>query len=74
MEKTQKVIGSLLYLLNKLNAQLDAMEQLPGCRLMLLTKQYIKRRSTVKKVYAQQKKLHETGERSEGMIVSIDKS
>ena len=40
----------------------------------LFRKQYKKRRRTIKKVYIQQKKLHETGERSPGMIVSIDKS
>ena len=73
-KKSQKLIGSLLYLLSKLDGQLEAMEQMPGGQLMLLIKQYRARRRTIKKVYVQQKKLYETGERSEGMIVSIDKS
>jgi hypothetical protein len=70
---TKKLIGSLLYLLNKLNDQLDEME-LGNIGKIIFTKQYNKRRRTIKKVYTQQKKLYETGERSEGMIVSIDKS
>ncbi|MFA4853463.1 MAG: transposase [Bacteroidales bacterium] len=70
---TQKLIGSLLYLLNKINMQLDEMEEISTSKI-IYTKQYKNRRRTIKKVYVQQKKLHETGERSEGMIVSIDKS
>lgn len=70
---TQKLIGSLLYLLHKLNDQLDEMEVKTATKL-LFAKQYNNRRRTIKKVYLQQKKLHETGERSKGMIVSIDKS
>jgi len=70
---TQKLIGSLLYLLNKLNEQLNEIE-VKATGKILFTKQYNDRRRTVKKVYSQQKKLHETGERSKGMIVSIDKS
>jgi len=72
-KKTKKIIGSLLYLLHKLNVQLDEIEQANTGKI-LFTKQYKKRRGTIKKVYIQQQKLHETGERSEGMIVSIDKS
>ena len=73
-KKSQKLIRSLLYLLNKLNAQLSEMEQIPGAELMLLNKTYIERRKVIKRIYVQQEKLYETGERSEGMIVSIDKS
>lgn len=73
-KSTEKLIVSLLYLLHKINVQLDEMEKLPPCSLLLLNKKYNKRRSTIKKIYVQQKKLHETGERSPGMIVSIDKS
>jgi hypothetical protein len=72
-KKTKKLIGSLLYLLNKINGQLDEME-LKATGKIIFTKQYNKRRTTIKKVYIQQKKLYETRERSEGMIVSIDKS
>lgn len=72
-KKTKKLIGSLLYLVHKLNVQLDEIEQANTGKI-LFTKQYKKRRGTIKKVYIQQKKLYETGERSEGMIVSIDKS
>ncbi|NTW34043.1 MAG: DDE transposase [Bacteroidetes bacterium] len=72
-KKTKKIIGSLLYLLHKLNVQLEEIEQANTGKI-LFTKQYKKRRGTIKKVYIQQQKLHETGERSEGMIVSIDKS
>jgi hypothetical protein len=72
---TQKLIGSLLYLLHKINVQLDEMEvNVTVTGKMIFTKQYNNRRKTIKKVYIQQKKLHETGDRSEGMIVSIDKS
>lgn len=70
----EKLIVSLLYLLNKLNKQLDSMEKFPGRDSMLKFRKYVERRSIVKKVYSQQKKLHEKGERSPGMIVSIDKS
>jgi len=72
-KKTKKLIGSLLYLLNKLNEQLDEMES-ENTGKIIFTRQYKNRRRTIKKVYTQQKKLHETGERSEGMIVSIDKA
>ena len=73
-KKSQKLKGSLLYLLNKLNAQLKAIEQMPGSESLLLNKKYVQRRKAIKQVYIQQKKLYETGEQSEGMIVSIDKS
>jgi len=72
-KKTKKLIGSLLYLLHKINGQLEEME-VENTGKIFFTKQYNKRRRTIKKVYLQQKRLHETGERSEGMIVSIDKS
>ncbi|NTW33940.1 MAG: transposase [Bacteroidetes bacterium] len=72
-KKTKKLIGSLLYLLHKINEQLSEME-IEATKKITFTKRYHKRRSTIKKVFIQQKKLHETGERSEGMIVSIDKS
>lgn len=71
---TEKLIVSLLYLLNKLNHQLDEMEKQGLCSLIRFGKQYIERRGTIKQIYVQQKKLHETGVRSHGMIVSIDKS
>lgn len=72
---TQKLIGSLLYLLHKLNEQMAEMEvKAITTGKLLFTKQYRDRRRTIKKVYIQQRKLHETGERSKGMIVSIDKS
>lgn len=70
---TQKLIGSLLYLLNKLNVQLDEMEATATGKI-LFSKLYKNRRRTIKKVYIQQRKLYETGERSKGMVVSIDKS
>jgi len=72
-KRTQKLIGSLLYLLHKLNVQLDEIEEISTGKI-IFTKQYKKRRNTIRKIYIQQEKLHETGERSEGMIVSIDKS
>ena len=72
---TQKLIGSLLYLLHKVNEQLDEMEvKAIATGRILFTRQYKVRRKTIKQVYIQQRKLHETGERSKGMIVSIDKS
>lgn len=73
-KKSQKLISSLLYLLNKLNGQIRELEQIPQAELMRLSKTYQERRKVIKQVYVQQRKLYETGERSEGMIVSIDKS
>lgn len=73
-KKAQKLIGSLLYLLHKLNAHLNEIETRAEIKFVLLPKAYKERRTAIKKVYLQQTKLHATGERSPGMIVSIDKS
>jgi hypothetical protein len=71
-KKAHKLMGSLLYLLHKLMQQLNEMEEKYSCSLMM-GKRYKQRRKAIKTVYAQQKKLYETGEQSKGIIVSIDK-
>ncbi|MBI3719478.1 MAG: transposase [Sphingobacteriales bacterium] len=71
-KKANKLIGSLLYLLHKLNGQLQEMEE-KSASTLIFGKRYKKRSNTITKVYLQQKRLYETGEQSKGMIVSIDK-
>jgi len=71
-KKTQKRIRSLLYLLDKLLAQLNEMETtLP--KDIGLPAGYYKRRDIICKVSEQQRQWFETKEKPKDLIVSIDK-
>jgi hypothetical protein len=68
--KRTRLDRSLLWLLDKLNGELDRLEenhalQMPG--------RYVGRRETIKKIYAQQYLIFHAGERPKGRIVSIHK-
>jgi len=62
---------SLLHLLDKLNGLLDELEH--NCEIEM-PKLYYQRRTTIKKIYTQQKQLFETGTIPKNRIVSISKS
>jgi hypothetical protein len=72
-KQTTVRIRSLLYLLNKLNKQLDEIEQTYADRLTLPQKYYEKRK-VIRKVYQQQLQIHQTGKSLPDRIVSISKS
>jgi hypothetical protein len=72
-KQTIKRTRSLLYLLDKLNQQLDDLEQQYEYRLELPQKYYQKRK-VIRKVYRQQKQIFETGNSLPDRIVSISKS
>jgi len=66
-------VRSLLYLLNKLNKQLDEIERTHSDRLTFPQK-YYERRKVIRKVYKQQLEMSKTGKSLPGRIVSISKS
>jgi len=72
-KKRRKRVRSLLYLADKLNGQLEELEQMLPVGVTMPGK-YYQRREVIKQVLVQQTRLFEKGERSKGMIVSIDKS
>jgi hypothetical protein len=69
-KKRKGLTRSLLLLLDKINQELDLLE---NKHTMLMTKIYYKRRATIKKVYHQQYQIFHSGEKPSGRIVSIDK-
>lgn len=71
-KKKRKLRTSLLYLLNKLQWQLDSIEKQYGQGLEL-NKAYYKRRSVIREVLSQQQKMHLTGKSMPGRIVSVSK-
>jgi hypothetical protein len=71
-KKKRKLRTSLIYLLDKLNGQLDAMEEQYGRRLSLDGFHH-KRRNIIREVLSQQRWMHRTGKSVPGRIVSIDK-
>lgn len=72
-KQTTARIRSLLYLLNKLNKQLDEIEQAHSSRLTFPQKYYEKRK-VIRKVYKQQLQIHQTGKSLPDRVVSISKS
>ena len=72
-KQTTARIRSLLYLLNKLNEQLDELEQAYADRLTFPQKYYQKRK-VIRKVYKQQLQIYQTGKSLPDRIVSISKS
>jgi hypothetical protein len=72
-KETNKRIRSLLYLLEKIFEQLKEIEEQYNERLDL-SKTYIERVRTIRKVLKQQKEIFETGESVKDRIVSISKS
>ncbi len=70
--KRKKLRTSLIYLLGKLNGQLDAIEE-QYCRRLSLDGSHHKRRNIIREVLSQQRQMHRTGESVPGRIVSIDK-
>jgi hypothetical protein len=71
--QTIKRTRSLWYLLNKLNEELDKIED--QYRICLkFPEKYHKRRRVIRKVLSQQKKIFETGKSVPDRIVSISKS
>jgi len=71
-KKKVKLRRSLLYLLDKLNGQLDQIEKAYGKRLKL-DSFYHKRRNIIRLVFTQQQQMHQTGKSIPERIVSIDK-
>lgn len=71
-KQKRKLCTSLLYLLGKLNAQLDRIEG-QYARELSLDGFYHKRRNIIRQVLAQQKQMHQTGKSMPGRIVSVDK-
>lgn len=70
--KRKKLRTSLIYLLGKLNGQLDAIEE-QYCRRLSLDGFHHKRRNIIRQVLSRQRQMHRTGESMPGRIVSIDK-
>lgn len=71
-KQKRKLRVSLLYLLGKLNGQLDVIEKQHREELAL-DGAYHKRRNIIRQVLAQQEQMHQTGKSMPGRIVSIDK-
>ena len=71
-KKTKARKRSLLYLLNKLNGQLDEIEG--SCINIEYQIRYYNRRTTIHKIYEQQKYHFETGGKIQDRIVSISKN
>jgi len=67
----KKLTRSLLWLLEKLNKELDLIERLYNLEM---TELYYKRRKIIKKVHRQQKQYFKTGKPPKDRIVSISKS
>lgn len=71
-KKKVKLRRSLIYLFNKLNGQLDDIEELYKKSLQL-DGHYHKRRRIIREVLVQQRQMHETGKSVSERIVSIAK-
>jgi len=71
-KKKKKLRTSLIYLLGKLDSQLDVIEKEHHGRLQL-DGFYHKRRNIIKNVLLQQKQMHKSGKSIAERIVSIDK-
>ena len=69
-KKRTPLTRSLLYLLKKINKELDALEKQYAIEM---SSNYDKRRAVIKKIYAQQTLLFTKGEKPKNRIVSIDK-
>ncbi|MEA4916577.1 transposase [Proteiniphilum sp.] len=71
-KKRRKLRTSLIFLLEKLDRQLDAIEsQYRG--ILVLDGFHHKRRNIIREVLSQQRQMHRSGESMPGRIVSIDK-
>lgn len=68
--KRRRLGRSLLLLLAKIDAELDKLEKSYN---LGMTKRYNQRRSSIKKIYAQQHQIFHTGEKPKARIVSIGK-
>ncbi len=67
----RKLTRSLLWLLEKVNMELDLIEKQSD---VIMTEQYYKRRRIIKKIYKQQNGYFKTGNSPKDRIVSISKS
>ena len=68
--KRTRLDRSLLWLLEKIDGELDRLEERHGLQV---PERYTGRRETIKRIFAQQHQIFHTGERPKGRIVSIHK-